>query len=222
MTAGPAGAAEPPVTVAPFGKRALDVVGATVGLVLLSPVIALLWLLVRVTSGRPGLFRQTRPGRRAQPFVLYKLRTMRPAPSHEAALLGDDGTRITRLGAFLRSTSLDELPELWNVLVGDMSLVGPRPLLMEYLEHYTPAQARRHAVRPGITGLAQVEGRNALSWEDKLALDVEYVDRCSLLLDLRILARTVPLVSRGTGVRADGSASAPLFTGVLAGPQDQQ
>jgi lipopolysaccharide/colanic/teichoic acid biosynthesis glycosyltransferase len=194
-------------------KRIFDVVVAAAALVVLSPAFAVTGLLVRLTLGRPVLFRQPRPGRNGQPFVLYKFRTMRPAPSREAELLEDDGPRITRLGAALRATSLDELPELWNVLTGDMSLVGPRPLLMDYLDRFTPEQARRHEVRPGITGLAQAMGRNALTWEEKLALDVQYVNHRSMWLDLTILARTPALVCRREGITAAGSTSAPVFTG---------
>jgi sugar transferase EpsL len=200
-----------------MAKRTLDVVIAAAALVVLSPLIAVIGLLVRLSAGRPVLFRQERPGRHGHPFVLYKFRTMRPARSLEAELLEDDGPRITRLGTALRATSLDELPELWNVLRGDMSLVGPRPLLMDYLGRFTPEQARRHEVRPGVTGLAQVAGRNALTWEEKLALDVHYVNRRSMWLDLTILARTPALVWRREGITAPGSTSAPVFTGVRAG-----
>jgi sugar transferase EpsL len=201
-----------------MAKRLIDVVVAAGALLTLSPLFAFIGLLVRLTAGKPVLFRQERPGQNGKPFVLYKFRTMRPARSREAEVLEDDDERITRLGAGLRATSLDELPELWNVLIGDMSLVGPRPLLLDYLDRYTPEQARRHAVRPGITGLAQIGGRNALDWEDKLALDVHYVDHRSIRLDLAILARTPAMVWQRKGIAAAGSATAPVFRGTLAIP----
>jgi lipopolysaccharide/colanic/teichoic acid biosynthesis glycosyltransferase len=182
-------------------KRPLDVAGAAVLLVVAAPVLALAALAVVAAMGRPVLYRQRRTGKDGRPFVLLKLRTMRSG--------GADAARLTPLGRLLRATSVDELPQLWNVLRGDMSLVGPRPLLPEYLGRYTTEQARRHAVRPGITGLAQVRGRNALSWPEKLALDVEYVDRASLALDLRILAGTVACVLRRRGVSAPGHATMP-------------
>ncbi len=192
-----------------MGKRAFDVAVSAVALLVLSPVMAIVALVVVVTMGRPVLFRQSRPGWREQPFEIVKFRTMRPPlPGRE---LRDDESRLTRVGGFLRSASLDELPELWNVLKGDMSLVGPRPLLTEYLGHYTPAQARRHEVRPGITGLAQVSGRNALSWEDRLALDEQYVDEQSFWRDLTLLVRTVGRVVRRDGISSDGFVSASLF-----------
>jgi lipopolysaccharide/colanic/teichoic acid biosynthesis glycosyltransferase len=162
--------------------------------------------------GSPVLFRQERPGLDARPFTLVKFRTMRAASSTPA----DDARRLTSLGAWLRATSLDELPTLWCVLKGDMSLVGPRPLLMEYLDRYTPEQARRHEVRPGVTGLAQVSGRNRISWEAKFALDLEYVEQRSLRLDLWILARTCRQVLRREGIAADGSVTMPEFRGSSA------
>jgi lipopolysaccharide/colanic/teichoic acid biosynthesis glycosyltransferase len=177
----------------------------------LLPVVLLVALLTWLTVGRPVFFRQTRPGLGGKLFTLVKFRTM--SDSYDAGGLLSDESRITRLGAVLRRTSLDELPELWNVLKGDMSLVGPRPLLIEYLDRYTPQQARRHEVKPGITGLAQVSGRNALSWEDRLALDVWYVDHWSLWLDLKILARTVWQVSARRGISAPGHATMPEFKG---------
>ncbi|HLY14031.1 MAG TPA: sugar transferase [Candidatus Limnocylindrales bacterium] len=179
----------------------MDVAGALVALVLLSPVMAWTALAVLVTQGRPVLFRQERPGLGGRPFTIYKFRTMRPTRPGEVYYLTDDD-RMTRLGHFLRSSSLDELPELWNVLRGDMSLVGPRPLLMEYLDQYSTLEARRHDVRPGITGWAAVNGRNKLEFSDRLALDVWYLDHWSLALDLRILAMTVAQVVRRQGVSA--------------------
>lgn len=190
-------------------KRAFDLVVSAVALVLLLPLLLVVAGVVLLTMGRPVLFRQERPGRHERPFVLVKFRTMKPPlPGRE---LRDDEARLTRVGWLLRSSSLDELPELWNVLRGDMSLVGPRPLLMEYLGHYSPEQARRHLVRPGITGLAQVSGRNGLAWEERLALDSRYVDEQSFLLDLRLLFRTVGRVLRRDGISAEGAVSATLF-----------
>lgn len=192
-------------------KRTVDVVLATAGLVLLTPLQALVAVLVAVRLGGPVLFRQVRPGRGGEPFELVKFRSMRsPDPARG---LVSDADRLTPLGRRLRSTSLDELPTLWNVLRGDMSLVGPRPLLMQYLSLYSPEQARRHDVRPGLTGLAQTRGRNALSWEERFALDVEYVERRSLGLDLQILAATVRTVLQRDGVSAPGEATMPPFTG---------
>ncbi len=197
-------------------RRLVDVAVAGVATVVLAPVILLVAVLIRLRLGSPVLFRQPRPGLGGRPFELLKLRTMTDARDAAGALL-PDAARLTRFGRFLRRTSLDELPELVNVLRGEMSLVGPRPLLVQYLDRYTPHQARRHEVRPGITGLAQVGGRNALSWEQKLALDVEYVERQSLRLDLRILARTVGLVLRGVGVSAHGHSTMPEFMGSRTG-----
>ena len=198
------------------GKRLLDLAASVTLLLALAPLLLVLLAAVRVRLGSPVLFRQPRPGLGGRPFELLKLRTMTDARDAAGALL-PDAARITRFGRFLRRTSLDELPELVNVLRGEMSLVGPRPLLVQYLSRYTPRQARRHEVRPGITGLAQVGGRNALSWEQKLALDVEYVERRSLRLDLHILARTVDLVLRGVGVSAHGHSTMPEFMGSRAG-----
>jgi lipopolysaccharide/colanic/teichoic acid biosynthesis glycosyltransferase len=181
--------------VAAKTKRALDVVGAASALVLLSPALLGIAIAVLVTDGRPILFRHVRPGRRGAPFVLLKFRTMRALRPGERPY-EMDGQRVTRLGRFLRATSLDELPELWNVLAGEMSLVGPRPLLVEYLPLYTAEERRRHDVRPGVTGWAVVNGRHALKFRERLALDVWYVDHWSLGLDLRILARTVVQVIR--------------------------
>ncbi|WP_238007274.1 sugar transferase [Dactylosporangium sp. AC04546] len=191
-------------------KRILDVVGACAAAVVLAPVIAATAIFVRLTMGAPVLFRQERAGRGGAPFTLVKFRSMRGAAGFDP---GTDGERLTRAGRFLRASSLDELPALWNVLRGDMSLVGPRPLPVAYLGRYTAEQHRRHDVRPGITGLAQVRGRNALSWEQKFAYDVEYVERRSLALDLRILAETVGTVLRREGIAADGVATAREFQG---------
>ncbi|MCZ4328550.1 sugar transferase [Castellaniella denitrificans] len=193
-------------------KRLLDLMGAGLGLFLLLPVIlAVAWMIRRYLGG-PVLFHQVRPGLRGRPFRMIKFRTMRDAVGLDGQPL-PDAERLTPFGRFLRSTSLDELPELWNVLKGDMSLVGPRPLLMEYLPLYTPEQARRHEVRPGITGWAQVNGRNALSWEDKFRLDVWYVDNQSLWLDLKILYLTVKKVLVRDGISAEGEATMSKFTG---------
>ncbi|MHB0856560.1 MAG: sugar transferase [Anaerolineae bacterium] len=195
------------------GKRLFDLLCAAPALVLLAPLLGLTALAVRITLGRPILFRQQRPGLGARPFELIKFRTMAGARDAQGHPL-PDAQRLTRLGRFLRASSLDELPELWNVLRGDMSLVGPRPLLMQYLPLYTPEQARRHHVRPGITGWAQVNGRNALTWERKFALDVWYVDHLSLCLDLRILARTAWKVLAREGISQAGQATMPEFLGV--------
>ena len=200
----------------PAAKRALDVTVATVALVLGAPVLLAVAGAIRLTLGAPVLFSQERPGLHARPFRLRKFRTMTTATDASGRPLPDD-RRLTPLGRWLRATSLDELPELWNVLRGEMSLVGPRPLLVEYLPRYTPEQARRHDVRPGLTGWAQVHGRNAVGWEERLALDVWYVDHRSFGLDLRILARTVGLVLRREGVHAPGAATMPAFTGRPAG-----
>ena len=193
-------------------KRALDVVVAAVGLVVTAPLQLVLAVLVRLRLGSPVLFRQQRPGLGGEPFTLVKFRTMTDERGSGGGLL-PDADRLTPFGRWLRATSLDELPELVNVLRGDMSLVGPRPLLPEYLELYTPEQARRHEVRPGITGWSQVNGRNDQSWDDKLAADVWYVDHRSLWLDLRILARTVVHVLGRRGISSEGHVTTPRFTG---------
>ncbi len=200
-----------PVRSAPL-KRLMDIGVAGVALVALSPVLLLLWLLVRRRMGSPALFRQVRPGLHGRPFEMIKFRTMRDATGPDGQPL-PDSERLTPFGRWLRATSLDELPELWNVLKGDMSLVGPRPLLMEYLPRYSPEQARRHEVRPGVTGWAQVNGRNALTWERKFELDVWYVDRHNPWLDLKILLLTVGRIIRKDGISAPGSATAERFTG---------
>lgn len=193
-------------------KRAFDLLVASSGLLVLSPLLLALAFLVRRRLGSPVLFRQRRPGLRGRPFMMYKFRTMTDDRDAEGGLL-PDGERLTPFGRFLRSTSLDELPELFNVLKGEMSLVGPRPLLMAYLDRYTPHQARRHEVRPGITGWAQINGRNALSWEEKFDLDVWYVDNGTFLLDLRILVRTVAKVLRREGISGEGQATMSEFPG---------
>lgn len=193
-------------------KRLLDLAGASVGLVLLMPAILIIAAAIRFALGAPILFRQQRPGLHGQPFMLYKFRTMTDARDSAGTLLPDE-QRLTRFGRWLRSTSLDELPELLNVLRGEMSLVGPRPLLIQYLDRYTPEQARRHETRPGITGWAQINGRNAISWEERFKLDVWYVDHQSLLLDIRILALTVWRVIRREGISASGEATMPEYTG---------
>ncbi len=193
-------------------KRLFDVVVALCALALLSPLLVVLSLLIRRRLGSPILFRQVRPGKDGKPFEMLKFRSMTDARDTDGALL-PDADRLTPFGHFLRSTSLDELPELWNVLKGDMSLVGPRPLLMEYLPLYSPEQARRHEVRPGVTGWAQVNGRNALSWEEKFALDIWYVDNRSLRLDLKIIVATIGKVLKRSGISADGEATMPRFDG---------
>jgi lipopolysaccharide/colanic/teichoic acid biosynthesis glycosyltransferase len=187
-------------------KRLLDLALVLPGLALLSPLLLAVALAVRLKLGPGVLFCQERPGLHGRPFRILKFRTMLPGP-------GPDAERLTAFGRFLRSTSLDELPELFNVLTGDMSLVGPRPLLLQYLPRYTPQQARRHEVLPGITGWAQVNGRNALTWEQKFALDVWYVDHRSLALDLAILWRTLRAVLRREGISAAGEATMPEFRG---------
>lgn len=194
------------------GKRAFDVLVASVLLVLTLPIQALIAILVRYKLRAPALFRQERPGLGEQPFQIVKFRTMTDARDACGNLLPDEA-RLNRFAKVLRSTSLDELPEMWNVLRGDMSLVGPRPLLMKYLPYYTSEQARRHEVRPGVTGWAQVNGRNELSWHDRLAMDTWYVDNVSFKLDLRILARTVVQVFARRGITAVGHATVPEFRG---------
>lgn len=193
-------------------KRPFDFAAALAALLLLWPVVLVVALLVRVKLGSPVFFRQERPGLHGKPFEMVKFRTMRDAVDARGNPLPDD-QRMTPLGHFLRATSLDELPELWNVLRGDMSLVGPRPLLMEYLPLYTPAQMRRHEVRPGVTGWAQVNGRNAISWEQKFDLDVWYVDNATPALDLRILLLTVRKVLVRDGISEEGQATVTRFTG---------
>lgn len=193
-------------------KRSMDLLVAGTALLLMSLPLLLLAGLVRFKLGAPVLFRQTRPGLHGRPFTMVKLRTMTDERGPDGELL-PDARRLTPFGRFLRASSLDELPELWNVLRGEMSLVGPRPLLMEYLPLYSPEQARRHEVRPGITGWAQVNGRNALSWDEKFRLDVWYVDHRSVWLDIRILWLTLRKVIVREGISAQGEATMPRFTG---------
>jgi len=193
-------------------KRIFDVVASLLILLLLAPLLGLVALLVRIFLGGPILFSQQRPGLHGKPFTIYKFRTMNDARDAQGNLL-PDAQRLTRLGRFLRRTSLDELPELFNVLKGEMSFVGPRPLLMQYLDRYTPEQMRRHEVKPGITGLAQVNGRNALTWEQKFALDVRYVDQWSLRLDLKIIVLTFWKVLTRQGISQPGYATAEEFMG---------
>jgi len=196
----------------PILKRILDLVLTIPGIIILSPLFLLVSLLVRIYHGTPIIFRQLRPGYKSKPFWVYKFRTMTDAHDDQDNLLPDE-QRITRLGAFLRSTSLDELPELWNVLRGEMSWVGPRPLLIQYLERYSPEQARRHEVLPGITGWAQINGRNALTWPEKFKFDVWYVDNWSFWLDIKILLLSVIKVIRREGINQPGQATAEEFMG---------
>ncbi len=193
-------------------KRLFDVVGASLALVALSPIIALVAAIVRTRIGSPVFFRQIRPGRNGEPFRIIKFRTMTDEKAPDGVLLPDE-ERLVEAGRRLRRWSLDELPELWNVVTGDMSLVGPRPLLMDYLPRYTAEQARRHEVRPGVTGLAQVSGRNDLPWEDRFELDVWYVDNWSIWLDLKIVVMTVGRVFTGRGVSEPESATMTPFEG---------
>lgn len=195
-----------------WGKRAGDIVGSAALLLLFVPVLAAAAALVRVRLGAPVLFRQQRPGLDGRPFTLLKFRTMTDARDSDGRRLPDE-QRLTSFGRWLRSTSLDELPELLNVLTGAMSLVGPRPLLMQYLDRYSPEQARRHEVRPGLTGWAQVNGRNALTWDEKFCLDVWYADHLSMMLDLRILVATIVRVIRRQGISADSHATMDEFMG---------
>lgn len=193
-------------------KRFIDITASSAALVILSPVYLAVAYKVKKNLGSPILFKQTRPGLSGKPFEMIKFRTMKDATDKDGNVL-PDSDRLTSFGQALRSTSLDELPELWNVLKGDMSLVGPRPLLMQYLPLYNEDQARRHQVRPGITGYAQVNGRNAISWEDKFTLDAWYVDNESLWLDMKILAKTVKQVLLKNGISADGEATVEYFKG---------
>ena len=195
-------------------KRAFDIAASTSALVVLSPVLAITAYKVKKELGSPVLFRQTRPGLHGKPFEMIKFRTMKDALDKNGNVL-PDSERLTEFGKKLRASSLDELPELWNVLKGDMSLVGPRPLLMEYLPLYNAEQAKRHNVRPGVTGYAQVNGRNSLSWEDKFKLDTWYVEHQSFLLDLKILLKTVKKVIIKDGISAEGEATMTKFTGTV-------
>lgn len=196
----------------PISKRLLDLALTLPGLILISPLLGIITLLILLVHGRPVLFCQIRPGYRGEPFTVYKFRTMTSLRGKDGNLL-PDSERLTRLGRFLRSLSIDELPELINILRGDMSLVGPRPLLMQYLDRYTPEQARRHDVLPGITGWAQVNGRNILTWKDKFRFDVWYVDHWSLWLDIKILVLTFWRVLRREGISQPGHATAEEFLG---------
>jgi len=196
----------------PLTKRVFDILAASLAMILLSPVLLTITILTKVKLGSPVIFKQVRPGRNGEPFAIFKFRSMTDDRDATGNLLPDD-QRIPAFGRFLRHSSLDELPELLNVLRGDMSLVGPRPLIMAYLERYSPTQAKRNLMRPGITGLAQVSGRNALSWEERFALDVTYVENWTFLLDLEILARTVKSVLLRDGISAEGHATMPEFTG---------
>jgi sugar transferase EpsL len=193
-------------------KRVLDLFLATIGLILCSPLLVTIAFLVRLRLGSPILYRQERPGLHGRPFILFKFRTMVDAYNREGNTLPDE-ERLSGFGRFLRSTSLDELPEFFNVLKGDMSLVGPRPLLMQYLDRYTPEQARRNEVKPGITGWAQVNGRNALTWQQKFEHDVWYVDHQSLWLDVKILALTFWKILKREGISQPGQATAEEFLG---------
>jgi sugar transferase EpsL len=196
-----------------MNKRLFDLVLAIPALFVLAPVIVVLIVLLRISIGKGVFFYQNRPGLHGKPFRIYKFRTMADKRDERGNLL-PDGERLTRLGRFLRKTSMDELPELFNVLKGDMSIVGPRPLLMQYLDRYTPEQARRHEVRPGITGWAQVNGRNALTWEEKFKLDVWYVDHLSLWLDLKIVAFTVLSILKREGINQPGQPTMEEFLGI--------
>lgn len=193
-------------------KRIFDLIVALAAVILLLPIIAIVAWKIRKNLGSPVLFRQVRPGKDGKPFEMIKFRTMLDAVGSNGQPLPDE-ERMTSFGSFLRSTSLDELPELWNVLKGDMSLVGPRPLLMEYLPLYSEEQYRRHEVRPGVTGWAQINGRNAISWEDKFKLDVWYVDNRSLSLDIKIIFLTIKKVLVRDGISADGEVTMSKFTG---------
>lgn len=199
-------------------KRCLDFGIALALVILLSPLLLMIWIVVSLFLERPAIFRQTRPGLGAKPFEMFKFKTMLSATDADGNVLPDDA-RLTRLGSVLRKTSLDELPELWNVLRGEMSLVGPRPLLMQYLPLYSERQNRRHEVRPGVTGWAQVNGRNAISWEEKFQLDVWYVENRTFALDMKILWMTLWQVLRRDGVSADEHVTMPVFTGSLSGEE---
>jgi lipopolysaccharide/colanic/teichoic acid biosynthesis glycosyltransferase len=193
-------------------KRLFNSLFSFIAILFLAVPLTILIIIIRVKLGSPVFFKQVRPGLNAKPFVMIKFRTMTNARGADGQLLSD-AKRLTPFGRFLRSSSLDELPELWNVLKGDMNLVGPRPLLMEYLPLYTPDQFRRHEVLPGITGLSQVSGRNSIRWEEKFALDVWYVDNQTIFLDLKILWLTLQKVLLRDGISADGEVSMPLFNG---------
>jgi sugar transferase EpsL len=204
----------------PMAKRLFDLFVSALALIILVPVLAATAISVRVFLGAPALFRQTRPGLDGKLFEMVKFRTMTEARDEAGALL-PDAMRLTRFGRFLRSSSLDELPELWNVLKGDLSLVGPRPLLVEYLDRYTPAQRRRHDVRPGITGWAQVNGRNALSWDEKFACDIWYVDNRSFAVDMKIIVMTVCKLIAREGISHGDEATMPFFRGDSGASESQ-
>lgn len=193
-------------------KRLLDFILSLIGLIVLSPILIIVAILVRVKLGRPVLFTQDRVGKNSEIFKLYKFRTMTSEVDSEGKLLPDE-VRLTKFGKTLRSTSLDELPELWNIIKGDMSIVGPRPLLVSYIPLYSEFQARRHEVRPGLTGLAQVNGRNAISWPKRFEFDVEYVDKLSFWLDVKILIQTVGKVFKKEGISSDSSQTMEPFRG---------
>lgn len=203
-----------------FLKRGLDIVGSGLGLVVLSPVIAVVGVVVRNKLGSPVIFKQDRPGKDGQLFTLYKFRSMLDVDESEGLVTNEE--RITDFGQKLRATSLDELPSLLNVLKGDMSLVGPRPLMVRYLDKYTPEQARRHEVRPGIAGLAQVNGRNNLGWDERFGMDVEYVDNRSLLLDIRLILETLRIVIQRDGIASEGHSVGSPFDGQYRGQDEQQ
>ena len=196
----------------PLIKRIFDILFALLAVIFLSPVFIFVLILLVISDGFPVFFIQTRPGKNGKPFKLYKFRTMKEARNQKSELL-TDGKRITKLGGFLRRTSVDELPELFNVLMGKMSIVGPRPLLMQYLERYSDEQARRHEVLPGITGWARINGRNAISWEEKFNLDVWYVDNWSFCLDIKIIFQTIWKVIKGEGISQPGRATMEEFMG---------
>lgn len=200
----------------PLFKRIFDILAASLALIVFAPVLLLVAVLVRIHLGAPVIFGQVRPGYKGMPFRIYKFRTMTDDRATDGSLLSDT-ERLTRLGLFLRATSLDELPELFNILRGEMSLVGPRPLLMQYLERYSPEQMRRHDVLPGLTGWAQVNGRNALTWEEKFALDVWYVDNWSFWLDIKIILMTVWKVLKREGISHPGRATMDEFMGSAGG-----
>lgn len=202
-------------------KRMLDIIISLCGIIILSPVYFILWILVRVKLGSPALFTQERPGRWEKVFKLYKFRTMTDERDEKGTLLPDE-VRLTKFGKILRSTSLDELPELFNILKGDMSLIGPRPLLVRYLPYYTEAERHRHDVRPGLTGLAQVNGRNALGWEDRFAYDLQYVENCSFLLDMKVLAMTAGKVLKRSGTLSGAEQTVADFDVYRSGSKESR
>ncbi|MBO5057692.1 MAG: sugar transferase [Lachnospiraceae bacterium] len=204
-----------------FIKRVLDIIISLCGIIILSPIYLILWILVRVKLGSPALFTQKRPGRNEKVFKLYKFRTMTDARDEKGELLPDE-VRLTRFGRILRSTSLDELPELFNIIKGDMSLIGPRPLLVRYLPYYTEAERHRHDVRPGLTGLAQVNGRNALGWEDRFAYDLQYVENCSFLLDIKVLAMTAGKVLKRSGTLSGAEQTVADFDVYRSGGKESR